>query len=730
MTTDDFNSLVAEVQGLTSKVNSLVDSVASLDLKYVRTKYLSQLTDVSITYPSEDDVLVYDTSGVWKNAQLSSIGSSSNGTNAQSIYIIGRDDDTDPTYTNVYSAARTLTDFVSSVNDDYVYGNLTFYNENTSTASKIYVDEITSRNYNQNTVLGSGFIYMINSAGNSYIEVDELAVRQSMVVNSMKIKEINSVGGALIISPASETITRVEETTQIYNSSYQTVWRCYFTSTNVSTEQTISTNFVAGDLARIQTYNVTNTGVYENSSNSYYWGLVLGVGDGYIDLSQTDVDSTSTITTPSAGDTVVQFGNISNTARQNVIMLDTYGTGNPSISMYQGISSYDLTDKVMIQMAYDETEEQAYFTVYGRTYFGTKDETTSYVKYNPQTNLVTIKADIRIVGEEDGDDTLISGGYINTKYIDAETIVANIGVIHNELQVGDNFTVDAEGNLTASNATISGTINATSGTITGVTVTDLLVTGTLHDEGNNFVLSSYYISYTTEAYYVLIGKGSLTAGGSYPPLMITRTTAYSAYDVTDTLYRPMIYLNHSAYYSYTQGSMNTGYPCAISSQKATILSDYAIQSVGVKLINFTSSSSNTWTWLNDFTCQTIMLHPESGATSCRLAIGNTDYLNAVLCNQYDVDSSAPIALKYTFINIGHEHCYLIFTGYSVSGGTIGYDSYAGSVKFMDENNSMATEYTIAPGWSATFIFTPEDVDGSNTEFTNFWKAYRIAHNNS
>lgn len=464
MTTDDFNSLVAEVQGLTSKVNSLVDSVASLDLKYVRTKYLSQLTDVSITYPSEDDVLVYDTSGVWKNAQLSSIGSSSNGTSAQSIYIIGRDDDTDPTYTNVYSAARTLTDFVSSVNDDYVYGNLTFYNENTSTASKIYVDEITSRNYNQNTVLGSGFIYMINSAGNSYIEVDELAVRQSMVVNSMEIKEINSVGGALIISPASETITRVEETTQIYNSSYQTVWRCYFTSTNVSTEQTISTNFVAGDLARIQTYNVTNTGVYENSSNSYYWGLVLGVGDGYIDLSQTDVDSASTITTPSAGDTVVQFGNISNTARQNVIMLDTYGTGNPSISMYQGISSYDLTDKVMIQMAYDETEEQAYFTVYGRTYFGTKDETTSYVKYNPQTNLVTIKADIRIVGEEDGNDTLISGGYINTKYIDADTIVSNVSVIHSSLQVGDdgeggyNFVVDSEGNMTAKSATIYGSL--------------------------------------------------------------------------------------------------------------------------------------------------------------------------------------------------------------------------------------------------------------------------------
>lgn len=505
MTQDEYNDLVNTVQQLTEKTDTLADSIARVDTKVENTKYVTRLLDVSVQYPAENDVLVYDKTGKWKNMQYDEIGLGQGEGGESNVYVIGIGDDTSPTNENVYAAARTIEDWVSSKNDDVVEGSLTFNEGKT-----IYIDNIQSRNASEGTDLGSGFICKIKSSGKSYIEVDDLAVRGAAMFNTLEIKKITSVGGNLVISPASNNIIRVEETTQLYEDEYQSVYRCYFRNKDEkdggNTEQ-IKTDFQAGDLAKIQQFNVAE-GVNEGAKNRYYWGKVLGVGEDYIDLSKTDVDP-STNTQPAEGDTLVQYGNKNDVKRQNVISLTTYADNAPAMQMYQGINDYSTDGKAIIEMAYDtaKTQQQAYMNVYGRMYVGSKDK-SSYVQFDPTDNSgkgrVKIKA--QVVFEDTGDllaqdtiaqqigyndwydmisnQTIIEGGMIRTSLIQADQIIttdliaSTITSGGKDLNINGNFIVKPDGSFECNRGTINqeviinGNISGAQGTIGGFTISE------------------------------------------------------------------------------------------------------------------------------------------------------------------------------------------------------------------------------------------------------------------
>lgn len=518
MTQDQYNDLVNTVQQLTEKTDTLADSIARVDTKVENTKYVTRLLDVNVQYPAENDVLVYDKTGKWKNAQYDEIGLQPGEGGESNVYVIGIGDDTSPTNENVYSAARTIEDWVSSKNDDIVEGSLTFNEGKT-----IYIDNIRSRNASEGTDLGNGFICKIKSSGKSYIEVDDLAVRGAAMFNTLEIKKITSIGGNLVISPASNNIIRVEDTTQLYEDEYQSVYRCYFRNKDEkdggNTEQ-IKTDFQAGDLAKIQQFNVAE-GVNEGAKNRYYWGKVLGVGEDYIDLSKTDVDP-STNTQPAEGDTLVQYGNKNNVKRQNVISLTTYADNAPAMQMYQGINDYSTDGKAIIEMAYDtaQSQQQAYMNVYGRMYVGSKDK-SSYVQFDPTDNSgkgrVKIKAQVvfegtgdslaqdtiaQQIGYDDWSDmtsnqTIIEGGMIRTSLIKTDELFANVGNFVKELHVGlisggnyhfnvsttgkleiknnsniVQFSVDETGYMVANAAKLNGQITSTSGSIGKFTIND------------------------------------------------------------------------------------------------------------------------------------------------------------------------------------------------------------------------------------------------------------------
>ena len=191
---------------------------------------------------------------------------------------------------------------------------------------------IRSMNFSSGA-LGEGFVIKVDSkTGDSYLEVDHMLARKSATFIELLIQRLRQVGGQIILSPASMSCSKVEE--------YDTFYRCYFENTDG--EKTIVQEFVIGDQARSQTFNI-KPGVHENVSNTYYWRLVTSVGDNYIDLSKSDCDTGSAA--PQAGDDIVQLGNRTDKTRQNAIVLAAYGNDTPSFRQYAGIDSYSLTGK-------------------------------------------------------------------------------------------------------------------------------------------------------------------------------------------------------------------------------------------------------------------------------------------------------------------------------------------------------------------------------------------------
>ena len=205
--------------------------------------------------------------------------------------------------------------------------------------------------------LGSGFkLGDYNGSGDSYLEVDRLLVRKAAEFVRLVIRELQSVGGEIVLSPAAMKISNVvyfERGTVLpeYDGSAlrYDVYRCYFSQKKGDEE--IENQFVMGDLVRCQTFNVKED-VNENVKNRYYWRKVYKVGKDFIDVLADFCDTGSDI--PQAGDELVQMGNVSDTARQSVVVLSAYGADAPSLKMYYGVNSYSLDNREVFVLSRSE----------------------------------------------------------------------------------------------------------------------------------------------------------------------------------------------------------------------------------------------------------------------------------------------------------------------------------------------------------------------------------------
>lgn len=205
--------------------------------------------------------------------------------------------------------------------------------------------------------LGSGFkLGEYNADGDSYLEVDRLLVRKAAEFVKLVIRELQSVGGEIVLSPAAMKVSNVvyfAKGTVLpeYDGSplRYDVYRCYFSQKKGDEE--IENQFVMGDLVRCQTFNVKE-GVNENVKNRYYWRKVYKVGKDFIDLLADDCDTGSDI--PQAGDELVQMGNVYDTARQSVVVLSAYGADAPSLKMYYGVNSYSLDNREVFVLSRSE----------------------------------------------------------------------------------------------------------------------------------------------------------------------------------------------------------------------------------------------------------------------------------------------------------------------------------------------------------------------------------------
>lgn len=204
--------------------------------------------------------------------------------------------------------------------------------------------------------LGSGFkLGNYSDSEDSYLEVDRLLVRKAAEFVKLVIRELQSVGGEIVLSPASMKISKVQflraGTPQLESSPLQyDVYRCSFLTKQGDEE--ITNPFVVNDLVRCQTFNIKE-GTAANAKNKYYWRRVMRVGTDYIDILALSGDTYGD-SQPEVGDELVQMGNTTDVARQSVLYLSAYGSDSPSIKLYKGVNECTLDGKEIFVVSRDE----------------------------------------------------------------------------------------------------------------------------------------------------------------------------------------------------------------------------------------------------------------------------------------------------------------------------------------------------------------------------------------
>lgn len=231
--------------------------------------------------------------------------------------------------------------------DDTASGNITFKKQ------------IKSDDFKQGNLTGSGWAVYRNANGNTVIETDNLVVRQGLTVNELVVNQETFSKGSTIYVKGGCTITKVEEFDEFY--------RCYYDNEGKSR----LSGFKYEDQARCQRYDKS----YENVVK-YYWRLVVGVGDDYVDLSKADADGEGV---PEVGDDIAQFGHRTDKTRQSAIVISPDNGG--SVSILAGLSSFKLDNNDMIGMGVNPHSGRAYLYGYGDMYFGDRNLEGNFITY-------------------------------------------------------------------------------------------------------------------------------------------------------------------------------------------------------------------------------------------------------------------------------------------------------------------------------------------------------------
>lgn len=331
--------------------------------------------------------------------QIGGTGSGNGG-----VYVIGLNDSTPASDSNVYSARRSRMEFVSRLQDNTAKGTITW-----EKIQKLLSGLVVGNSNNEN-----GGSWTPDAEGRSHLITDYLEVRMKAIFEELVIKKTSTIGGKEIISPAGGVVAhKVETVTVTYNEVSQKAYRCYFLAEQEG--DAVDNDFAIGDQVRSESFNVRK-GTYHKVGNHFYWRLVIGRDEEpvelegkkyhYIDLSDTDCATASDV--PAKGDVLSQCGNRIDVERQNCLIFSAVDTYSPSIGLYHGINSYSFANKEYVEYGVNKKANKAFFNVYGDMYVGdrpTKEngyEGSSYIKYDSAAKQVSVKGKISAKSTVDG----------------------------------------------------------------------------------------------------------------------------------------------------------------------------------------------------------------------------------------------------------------------------------------------------------------------------------------
>lgn len=414
------NDMFAQVDadGKHYRNSRIIGMEIPLDIPYDHPQYIvGEKAATSRLGKLEDKVDSIKVNGM----QIGGTGSGNDG----GVYVIGMNDTTPASDSNVYSARRSRMEFVSRLQDNTAKSTITW-----EKVQKFLGGLLIGNSNNEN-----GGSWTPDAEGRSHLITDYLEVRMKAIFEELIINKTSTIGGKEIISPAGGVVAhKVEEVTVTYNNVSQKAYRCYFLAEQEG--DAVDNDFAVGDQVRSESFNVRK-GTYHKAGNHFYWRLVIGRDEDpvelegkkyhYIDLSDTDCATASDV--PAKGDVLNQCGNRTDVERQNCLIFSAVDTYSPSISLYHGINSYSFANREYVEYGVNKQTNRAFFHVYGDMYFGDRPtsannyEGESYVKFDSETKKVTIKGDLDIKSTYDGK-TLDK--YITEKSLDknaVETII-------------------------------------------------------------------------------------------------------------------------------------------------------------------------------------------------------------------------------------------------------------------------------------------------------------------
>ena len=283
------------------------------------------------------------------------------------VYIIGMNDTTPETDSNVYSARRTRNSFLSKLHPDTAQKVITFIeglklgdgekcidaNGNAVLGDVQMVDavlrRIVSLGYNGATQQGFGIVD--RGDGKFRLDINDLQVWGKAVFQELEVRKLSYAGGNVYLSGSGSKIFKTEE---LYNEAGKLRgWRCWLLADDGTTAT--QNMWRVGDQARCQTFGLAN----KQKPTRSWWRLVTAVSEenvaltdelgnelydgkkfAWIEIAKDNCELGSDV--PMAGDTIVLDGNQNpnERERQGVMILETTGANTPRIVAYKGVVGY------------------------------------------------------------------------------------------------------------------------------------------------------------------------------------------------------------------------------------------------------------------------------------------------------------------------------------------------------------------------------------------------------
>lgn len=207
-------------------------------------------------------------------------------------------DSTQPTDNNLFSAKRSMQEFLSCKNNDTAQGLIRFMEglklgdgemgldaKGGAKLSDVVVDRVhdaKSTPADRVMVGAQGFELYMGDDGKSHMYVDYLVARAKFFAASAEVRKVSYSGGTTIFSNAGSTIAKV---TYVFDAAGERViaYKCYALADD-GTTRTMNWWHV-GMMALCQTFNV-KAGETEGLQNRYYWRMVIGVGQEVLEDSK------------------------------------------------------------------------------------------------------------------------------------------------------------------------------------------------------------------------------------------------------------------------------------------------------------------------------------------------------------------------------------------------------------------------------------------------------------